>query len=258
MGAARTPLNFSFVQLSDPQFGFGGYEDDARAFEMAVAEINAMDADFVLICGDLTHAVADEKVLAHVQRVRNALRVPSFCVPGNHDVGNVPTPETLRRWRRTVGRDQQVLRWKGCRFVLMNTQLFKAPLPGETNRQSEWLDAMLADAVRAGERAFVVGHVPLFTDDPNEEHEYYNLPLEVRRDLLARFRRHGVTAYLTGHIHRNLEVRLEGVHQVSTASTSFNYDGTLRGFRVWRMHPGGYTCRYHGLTGIPTAAAAAA
>ena len=50
---------FSFVQMCDTQLGMGGYAEDMERFEQAVKQINNLDADFVLICGDLVNHAAD-------------------------------------------------------------------------------------------------------------------------------------------------------------------------------------------------------
>ena len=50
---------FSFVQLCDTQLGMGGYEHDIRTFKQAVRQINMLDADFVVICGDLVNHAND-------------------------------------------------------------------------------------------------------------------------------------------------------------------------------------------------------
>ena len=46
---------FSFVQMCDTQLGMGGYEHDVLTFNQAVKQINELQADFVVICGDLVN-----------------------------------------------------------------------------------------------------------------------------------------------------------------------------------------------------------
>ncbi len=49
------PESFTFVQLCDPQLGFGGYEHDVNSFKVAVQKINELKPDFVVICGDMVN-----------------------------------------------------------------------------------------------------------------------------------------------------------------------------------------------------------
>ena len=50
---------FFFVQLCDTQLGMGGYTHDIRSFEQAVFQINELNPDFAVICGDLVHNASD-------------------------------------------------------------------------------------------------------------------------------------------------------------------------------------------------------
>ncbi|HOK95583.1 MAG TPA: hypothetical protein PK052_01695 [Anaerohalosphaeraceae bacterium] len=44
---------FAFVQLCDPQLGFSDYAQDQQSLRQAVEQINRLDADFAVICGDM-------------------------------------------------------------------------------------------------------------------------------------------------------------------------------------------------------------
>ncbi len=67
--------SFTFVQLSDPQLGMGGYERDVRTFELAVKQINASSPDFVIICGDLTEAI-DPAQIDDFNRIKAGFNMP--------------------------------------------------------------------------------------------------------------------------------------------------------------------------------------
>lgn len=238
-GAADKRDGFTFAQLCDPQLGMGGYAHDVAAFKSAVRELNRLAPDFVLICGDLTHEAGNDDALAHFNVIRSGLRMPSYCAPGNHDVGNEPTEALLGRFRDRVGPDYFRLRHKGCTFLVLNTQLWKSPLDDETEQQERWLTRELARARETGGPLFVAGHFPLFTEDPGEDEYYFNLPLRRRAALYDLYAAHGVRALLAGHTHRNLLRESGPVPQVTTASTSHNYDAAPLGFRLWHVNPAG-------------------
>ena len=89
-GGDQSPATeaFTFVQVSDPQLGWGyGYANDMESFRQAVSHINGLQPDFVVICGDMVDSFNDTSV-ADFQQARSELTVPSYCAPGNHDVGN--------------------------------------------------------------------------------------------------------------------------------------------------------------------------
>lgn len=250
-----------FAQVCDVQLGMGGYAHDVASFMQCIAELNQLRPDFVLFCGDMAHDTEDEEAFVHFNRLRAGLTMPSYCVPGNHDVGNEPTAELLARYRRLFGPDRYTFDHKGMRFILVNTQLWKSPVAMETDDQERWLWATL-EASRAESRpVFVVGHYPLFTHNANEDEYYFNLPLGRREDLLGMYRDHGVRALLNGHTHRNLTQTYDDLELVSSASTSHNYDHAPLGYRLWRVDAERVRHEYLGLARepqtIPTAAPAA-
>jgi 3',5'-cyclic AMP phosphodiesterase CpdA len=230
------PEPFKFAQMCDPQFGFGGYDQDILRFRQAAKQINALKPDFVVICGDLVNA-ANQKSFADFNFARTSLLVPAYCAPGNHDVGNKPTLQTLRAYRKAIGKDYYSFHHKGCVFVVVNTQLWKAPVKIESERHDGWLKSTLAEAAAKQQPIFVVSHYPLFTQSPDEPDGYYNLPLAKRTELLDLFQRSGVVALLSGHTHRTILNSFDDIQLVSGETTSRNFDGRQLGFRLWTIGP---------------------
>jgi 3',5'-cyclic AMP phosphodiesterase CpdA len=226
--------SFEFVQLCDPQIGFGGYAADLGRFEQTIKQINALHPDLVVICGDLVNK-PDEASFGDFNAAKARLTVPCYVAPGNHDLGNEPTLQSLERYRRLAGRDYFSIEHKGCRFVVVNSQLWKTPVAGETEKQDTWLARTLESAAKHQERVFVVTHYPLFVKEAGEPDNYFNLPLGKRRDLLALFERCGVVAVLAGHTHETGTREYQGIQMVNSESTSQNFDKRPYGFRVWRV-----------------------
>ena len=225
---------FSFVQLCDTQLGFGGYEHDVKAFRQAVKQINALKPDFVVICGDLVNT-PDAKSFADFNKIKAGFAAPCYCASGNHDVGNVPTLESLRYYRKVIGEDYYSFEHKGHTFVIVNTQLWKAPVEDETKKHDAWLAATLETAAGKRSPVFVVGHYPLFLKTPDEDNEYFNLPVTKRKELLGLFEERGVVAVLGGHTHKLLINGYKGIQLVNGETTSRNLDGRPFGFRVWHV-----------------------
>ena len=222
------------VQMCDPQFGMTDYASDRARFEKAVDQVNAIKPDLVFICGDLVHD-ASARTFADFQSIKSRFRVPCYCAPGNHDVGNEPTAQSLALYRRIVGKDYYVAERGVFAFIVVNTQLWKTSVPGETAAQDAWFQTTLAAEAAQGRRLFVVGHVPIFSKTPEEADGHDNLPLAKRRELLALCRRYGVQAYLAGHSHRTRQTDYFGMQIVQSATTSLNVDFHPFGFRVWHL-----------------------
>ena len=226
-----TPEPFTFIQVCDTQLGFGGYDEDVAAFEQAVRQINALAPDFVVICGDLVNQ-PDERSLNDFIRIKGGLKMPCHLVAGNHDVGNEPTPETLSAYRKRFGRDQYSFEHRGSTFVVANTCLWKFPVDGETQRQDAWLRKTLG---AANGSVFIMGHHPLFIEQPDEAEAYYNLEPGVRAELINLYANNGVVAVLGGHTHTLLTNEHRGMAMVNGETTSRNFDKRPRGFRLWSV-----------------------
>ena len=229
---AGTSKEFTFVQMCDTQLGMGGYEHDVKTFELAVAQINDMAPDFVLICGDLV-GKANDKSFADFNRIKAGFKIPCHCAPGNHDIGNKPTIESLKSYRAKVGKDYYTLDHKGYTFVVANTQLWKAPLEGESEKHDVWFKAALRTAKEKNSPVVVVTHYPLFVKAPDEKENYYNIEPKKRKELLELFNANGVVAMLAGHTHKLVINDYQGIQMVNGETTSKNFDKRPLGFRKW-------------------------
>lgn len=251
-----------FVQLCDTQLGMGGYAADKVRFELAVEAINALEVDWVVICGDLVDHGSDDQAVADFKAIASGFTVPCYLASGNHDVGNEPTPASLARYRKLQGPDYYAVMEHGYKLMILNTQLWKSPVDDETDRQESWFRRELAASKADGIPTLLVGHYPPFVASPDEPDQYYNLPLEKRQELLRLAKDAGVRAWLAGHVHKNLLLDFEGMPVIASATTSRNFDGAPFGFRLWTAGADG-TLRheYQALTipegAVPVEAAAA-
>lgn len=226
--------SFTFAQVCDTQLGFGGYAHDMAAFKQAVSQINALKPDFVMICGDLVDS-PNEASFADFNKIKTEFNMPCYCATGNHDVGKKTLLMSLQHFRKVVGADYYTFEHKGHTFVVVNTQLWKTPLPGESEKQDAWLAATLKTAANKTTRTFIVGHYPLFVKNPDEAEQYSNLPPTKRQELLGLFEEHQVVAVLGGHTHKLTINEHMGIQLVNAETTSRNFDKRPLGFRLWHI-----------------------
>jgi len=222
---------FSFVQLCDPQLGMGGYEHDTETFRQAVSQINDMDVDFAIICGDLVHHASDSTYADFLGIVAD-FEIPCYMVPGNHDVGKIADDSSLAYYRRTIGEDYFSFRHKGISFICTNSQLWKADIGEESQKHDAWFRETLESKKRK-ERGMVIGHYPVYIDDPLEEEAYFNFPPEKRETLLNLMLDNNIVAYLSGHKHEVIINNYHNLQLVTGESTSKNFDKRPMGFRKW-------------------------
>lgn len=252
--AAATPEPATFVQLCDTQLGMGGYEADKVRFELAVDAINDLDADWVVVCGDLVNNGHDDEAVADFKAILAGFSMPVYLAPGNHDVGNEPTMATLDRYRRQYGPDYFVAEEHGFKLMILNTQLWKAPVEGASEAHDAWFKRELASSRQYAVPTLLISHYPPFTGAPDEEESYYNLPPETRAAVLDLAKAAGVKAWLAGHVHKNLLLDYGGMPVVASATTSRNFDGAPYGYRVWTVAEDGTLSHDYQALDIPEGA----
>jgi serine/threonine-protein phosphatase CPPED1 len=233
----------SVVQLCDTQLGMGGYENDVKSFSQAVKQINDLYPDFVIICGDLVNTPTDSSY-ADFKKIVKGFRMPYYCLPGNHDVGNVPNKTSLNYYRKTIGKDYYTFHKNGCYFIATNTQLWKSPLEKESEKQDKWLKERLKRLAKRNKQIIVFGHIPLYISDSEEKEVYSNFPPGKRKELLELLGQYHVAAYLSGHSHTLIINDYKGIKLVSGETTSNNFDKRPLGFRLWNVSPDSISHRF--------------
>ena len=116
--------------------------------------------------------------------------IPLVLVSGNHDVGNVPTPETIAEFQRTWGDDYFSFWVGGVLFLVLNSQFLHdaSRCPGLKQEQDRWLEQQLrAAGQRACRHAVVFQHIPLFLQSVGEGDDYFNLAQPVRKEMADKF-----------------------------------------------------------------------
>jgi predicted MPP superfamily phosphohydrolase len=99
LAPVRAAEPFFFIQLSDPQLGMftdnTNFVQETANYEFAVATVNRLKPAFVVVTGDLVNRPGDRDQIAEYLRITAKVdrAIPVHNVAGNHDVGNVPTPD---------------------------------------------------------------------------------------------------------------------------------------------------------------------
>ena len=235
---------FSFVQLCDTQLGFGseGYENDIEKFKRAVVQINELNPDFVVICGDLVNTPNDSS-FSDFKEIIGGFKMPCYNAPGNHDVGNIPNDTILNYYRKTIGTDYYEFHHNGYSFIVTNTQLWQVNVSDESEKHDRWFKETLNKQSIKKYPIVVIGHHPLYVETPKEKDSYKNLSLNKRQELLTLFLQNNVIAYLSGHAHKVIINNYENIQLVSGETTSKNRDKRPFGFRLWQVSSD--TIRHH-------------
>ncbi|XP_044534337.1 serine/threonine-protein phosphatase CPPED1 [Gracilinanus agilis] len=247
---------FYFVQGADPQFGLmkawsvgdcenGGdeWEEEMKLTQQAVEAINKLNPKpkFFVLCGDLIHAMPGTQWRSNqIKDLKEILKdidkeIPLVFVSGNHDLGNVPTSETIAEYCQTWGDDYFSFWVGGVLFLVLNSQLFadSSKCSNLKQAQDQWLDIQLAIAKqKMCKHAIVFQHIPLFLKNVSEEDDYFNLSKPVRQELVDKFTKAGIKAVFSGHYHRNAGGFCKDLDMVVSSAIGCQLGEDTHGLRV--------------------------
>jgi hypothetical protein len=177
-----------------------------------------------------------------------------FSLPGNHDVGNEPTRESLARYRERFGSDYYTFRVGAIVGFVLNSNLEKGAqnVPEEAARMEAWFRAELAKARQEGAKQLIVfQHIPFFLKEAAEEDQYFNIPRDTRQRYLKLLHEYGVKQVFAGHYHRNEEGRDGELDMVTTGAVGMPLEGAKSGMRIVTVTESGVTHRFYDFGELP-------
>ncbi len=251
---------FFFIQMADSQFGMANRPHDFRQetvwFSRAIEHCNRLKPAFVAVCGDLIDRACDEAQTAALFREAARLdrNIPLHLVCGNHDILDIPNPDTLSWYRQGFGTDMYSVQDRGCRMIVLNTATIYAPqnVRPEVARQDEWLREELAAAKRDRPyHTIVFQHHPWYRYDAMEPDSTNNFPLPQRLIYLDLYRDSGVDMVMAGHFHRNLYNHYRGMDMVASAPVGLAKGFDPTGLRIVKVYRNHIEHEYYGLDFVP-------
>lgn len=249
-----------FVVMSDPQFGMyakdQNFTQENTNFEFAIANINRLRPKFVVVTGDLVNRAHDAQQIAEYKRLLHKFdpSIPVYSVPGNHDVGNVPTPESIAEYRKIIGSDYFTFEAEDILGVVLDSNLMRAPEEDfqDAKKQDEWLSKTLQQAKIDPQHQIVIfQHIPYFLTSSDEGDDYFNIPQPTRRKYLDLLEAAGVHYVYAGHYHRNAVAKDGQLTETITGAVGMPLGGSLSGFRVVTVHGHTLSSTWFCFGGIP-------
>ncbi|MEO1144795.1 MAG: 3',5'-cyclic-AMP phosphodiesterase [Cyanobacteria bacterium J06638_22] len=244
--SVESSSSFLVLQLTDTHL-FADEEammagmQTVKSFQTIIERISTLPRrpDLVLLTGDLSQ---DESTKSY-HRLRdaiNALGIPAYAIPGNHDIIPVMTP-ILQGGQFRTGRSLQQQHW--------NLVLLDSVVPGQVaGRLAETELAFLDEQLAAHSilPALVTLHHPPCLINSTWMDDIGLLNAE---EFFAVLDRHPqVKLVVFGHIHQKFEGERKGVRylgapsacvQFKPRSETFSLDETLPGYRLLTLHPDG-------------------
>lgn len=206
-----------------------------------LAEVTEQKPDALILTGDLSFngAVESHKALAEKLADVEAAGVPVYVLPGNHDVYNhyaarfqgdgyeLVEPAVAGDFARIYGdfgfdeaiaRDGDSISYvaqlnKETRLLMLDTNTLEKPC-GLSKATLAWVEQQLAAAQAAGQRVIAAGHQNLY------KHTVFNFGYVIGQGeaLAALLRQYGVEVFLSGHLHTQHIMTLEGLTEIISSS----------------------------------------
>ena len=148
--------------------------------------------------------------------------IPLVLQPGNHDIGQSPTPADIERYRQRFGDDYFEFWVGGVLYIALNSQYYRDDSAVERERleQDAWVERTFASALeRRPKHVVMLSHVPPFVHDEEEQPGWANWPQEPRRAMLSAAGTVGAKLWLCGHYHGNSHGVSSGSIEVVTTSS---------------------------------------
>jgi 3',5'-cyclic AMP phosphodiesterase CpdA len=247
---------FFFIQITDPQFGFldenKSFEKETVLYQKAVYEVNKLNPDFVVITGDLVNDGTDSLQWAEFIRITANIKpsVPVYYSPGNHDIGQIPTKQSISDYFEKFGNDRFSFKHKKSWFIGFNSSVIKADTPEMEEEQFVWLKKELKTAKKA-KHIILFCHHPLFIKDPDEPETYSNIGIEKRKKYLELFADKNVTALFAGHYHDNAYGRYKSLSLITSGAVGRPLGKAPSGLRIVVVSKSGVASAYYSLDNIP-------
>ncbi len=188
----------------------GGGITEWPLFDVAMQEINRLRPDFAIMVGDQIQGYTQDpaeigKEWEEFRRHSNALQVPFFILPGNHDMSS---PVMKEWWLKNNGRTYYSFDYKGCHFLILNTH--EHWMGNDSTIGPEQVQFALDDLERSksAEHTFVFMHVPVWQDGDSAEWKQIETALGSRT--------HTVFA---GHLHQLTFERRNGARYIIVSTT---------------------------------------
>ncbi len=230
--------SFTFVQMTDTQLGFAEcrtFEQDSLNCMVAVGMVNALNPDFVVITGDLVDNPVVEREMSCYLDVQEALIPEVYQLPGNHDYRPGYPGQTLEEkvdsFKALRGDNRFAFVHKKTGFLGFDSNIIKEDNGRLEAEQYQWMEEQLAGMAGKCRQIFLFCHCPLVLESLDEPETYDSFSFPMRARYMELFKKYGVTALFTGHLHRCNDIEIDGIRMITTGAAGLSlHEGYTEGF----------------------------
>lgn len=190
---------------------------------------NHPNADLIIVSGDLAQEPSPSSYLRILETL-STTSIPSICLPGNHDDYGMML-QTLKL--ETINCNKQIVldNWQ---IISLNSQIIGETGGYLSDDELDFLDTCLKRKPHL--HALVTFHHHCIPTGS----EWMDTMLITNSDHLFQILANHpqVQAITTGHIHQNLETKLNGISVYGTPSTCFQFKPNSQTFALEQTAPG--------------------
>lgn len=250
--ASDPECEYSFVHMSDPQYGFlegdSIFDRDMMMMDTVIRYVNHAKPPFVVITGDFVNQATNRN---QIDAFKNSLlKIDSdiriYLVPGNHDIGNNPDSVSYERYCKNYGDTRFSFTYCNDRFIGIDSNPIKNGDSIRESEQYEWLVKELAASMDARHR-FIFMHHPIFLKRIDEKETYSNLNPAMRAKYLELFGKYGVDIILTGHYHNTGTARIDNIRMYTAGAVGRSLGSGFSGINMVRVEDSDVIANYIGL-----------
>jgi serine/threonine-protein phosphatase CPPED1 len=247
---------FFFVQLTDPQFGMyesdKGFTKETELYEKAIAAVNRLRPEFVVITGDLVNNRNLRPQTDEFMRITSKINkeIPVFLIPGNHDIPVPATENEITKFVGNFGYDRFSFRKGKCLFIGINSSIIKSGESKLEEEQYEWLKTTL-EADKDPVHIILFSHYPLFLKSSDEPDSYSNITSPLRKKYLDLLNKYNVEAVFSGHLHVNDSTGYLNTKMISTGAIGKPLGKDPSGLRIVKVMKNKTESAYYSPESIP-------
>ncbi|MEG0992923.1 MAG: metallophosphoesterase [Bacteroidales bacterium] len=252
--AAKEKSPTVIIQVSDPQMGF--YHDnrdmdfEVKMLNKAVCVINKVKPDAVIFTGDYVHNPNDTIQWNAFKEIVGSINddISQFYIPGNHDVLLEGDSVNMKPYFDYLNND----RFNTCLNDILLTGINSVYIKDEKvnvlkeEEQLRWLDTVLKKK-KKGSLSIVFAHHPFFLEEFDEPEGYSTIALEKRKRYFSLFKKRGVDAVFSGHLHDNKECRYRDILMITTSAVGRQLGKATPGVRILVIDKGILSHKFYSL-----------
>ncbi len=226
---------YSFIQMSDPQLGFGesqGFAEGEALLKKMVAAVNTYRPSFVIVTGDMTNSAHNANQYETYKKLMSMVSpdIPVYHLPGNHDM-KLSEDTSMSGYKERYGDDRFSFCYGGSYLIGLNSNIIVEDAKELEQEQKQWLEAQLEKA-SGSEHIFVFMHCPIVTKRMDEPDTYSNFPADKRMEYVEIFDKYHVDAVFAGHLHQCFECFLKGFRMITCGPSGKPLGNGYPGFNL--------------------------